>query len=94
MRAVQVSEDLAAHVVAGLDQPPPDTMADSFRRLADDGVLPQAVAERMIAAVSFRNVAIHAYQTIDWAIVLSISHTHLDDFRAFAEAVVTALPDP
>ena len=92
-RAVQVSVDLAAHLVADLEVPPPDSMADAFRVLADADVLPHEVAARMVAAVGFRNVAVHAYQTIDWAIVLAISHHHLDDFRAFAQAVVHSLPD-
>ena len=92
-RAVQVSVDLAAHLVAGLDVPAPSTMAGAFQALADAGVLSRDVADRMRSAVGFRNVAVHADQTIDWAIVLAISHHHPDDFRAFATAVVQAHPD-
>lgn len=86
-RAVQVSVDLAAHLAADLDVPAPETMADAFRALEDAGVLGADVAARMRAAVGFRNVAVHAYQSIDWAIVFAIAETHLDDFRAFARAV-------
>ena len=93
-RAVQVSVDLAAHLAASLDVPVPATMADAFRALADAGVLPPKVAARMVAAVGFRNVAVHAYQAVDWEIVHAISHRHLGDFRAFAAAVVRALPNP
>ena len=92
-RAVQVSVDLAAHLVAGLDVPAPSTMAGFFEALADAGVLSPEVADRMRSAVGFRNVAVHAYQSIDWAIVLAISHDQLDDFRAFASAVVQATSD-
>ena len=92
-RAVQVSVDLAAHLVAGLDVPAPSTMAGVFEALADAGVLSPEVADRMRSVVGFRNVAVHAYQNIDWAIVLAISHHQLDDFRAFASAVVQATSD-
>lgn len=93
-RAVQVSVDVAAHVVAGLDVPAPTTMGETFDALARTGVVSPELAERMRAAVGFRNVAVHAYQTIDWEIVMAICHRHLNDFRTFARAVADALPDP
>lgn len=92
-RAVQVSVDLAAHLVAGLDVPAPDTMAGVFTALGEAGVLSPALTARMRAAVGFRNVAVHAYQTIDWAVVYRICHEHLGDFRDFAEAVLGALEE-
>lgn len=39
-------------------------------------------------AVGFRNLAVHSYDSIDWALVLSIATEHLDDFKAFAKAFV------
>lgn len=89
-RAVQVSVDLAAHLVADLDVPAPDTMAGLFTALGETGVLSPELTDRMRAAVGFRNVAVHAYQSINWAVVYRISHDHLDDFRAFAQAVLDA----
>ena len=86
-RAVQVSVDLAAHLAAGLDVPAPATMAGAFEALGAAGVLAPDLADRMRSAVGFRNVAVHAYQTIDWDVVFAIATQHLDDFRAFAEAV-------
>jgi uncharacterized protein YutE (UPF0331/DUF86 family) len=38
-------------------------------------------------AVGFRNIAVHNYRTIDWQIVFSIIHEHLDDFRQYAKAI-------
>ena len=90
-RAVQVCVDVAAHLVADLEGPPPDTMAGLFSALEEAGRLPPGVADRMRAAVGFRNVAVHTYQAIDWAVVFRICHDHLDDFRAFARATVDSL---
>lgn len=87
-RAVQICVDLAAHLAAGLDVPAPETMAGTFEALDAAGVLAPDVAARMKAAVGFRNVAVHAYQSVNWAVVFAIAHDHLGDFRAFAQAVV------
>lgn len=92
-RAVQICVDLAAHLAADLDVPAPETMADTFTRLAEADLLSHDIAARMRAAVGFRNVAVHAYQSINWAIVYQICHVHLDDFRAFAQRVVKAVEE-
>ena len=93
-RAVQLCVDIAAHLVAETDQPSPDTMADAFDRLREMGILSSALADRLKGAVGFRNVAIHAYRSIDWAIVHSITHERLDDFQLFAQAVLDEIGGP
>lgn len=94
MRAVQVCVDLAAHLVADLDGRAPETMADLFTVLEQAEHLSPEVASRMRSAVGFRNVAVHVYQSIDWDVVFAIADDHLDDFRAFAAAVVELTTDP
>jgi len=46
-RAVQISVDLAAHLITDLPLPPPDTMGEAFDRLADAGMLDAALSLRM-----------------------------------------------
>jgi uncharacterized protein YutE (UPF0331/DUF86 family) len=87
-RAVQCCLDIAAHLLSDLPDAAPKTMADTFTALQQAGVISPAVAERMRKAVGFRNIAVHEYQALDLAIVLKIATAHLDDFRAFAQAVV------
>ncbi len=86
-RAVQLSVDLAAHVIADTDARPPSTMAENFTILRDQKIISPPLAERMTKSVGFRNIAVHSYQLIDWNIVFQICRHHLDDFRHFAEAV-------
>ncbi|MEK7763387.1 MAG: DUF86 domain-containing protein [Nitrospirota bacterium] len=86
-RAVQLCVDLATHVIVDISSKAPSTMADNFAILQEANIIPPAVADRMMKAVGFRNIAVHSYQTIDWNIVYQICTRHIDDFRQFAQAV-------
>ncbi len=90
-RAVQLCVDVAAHLVAETDRPSPDTMAEAFDHLRAMDVLEASLAKRLKGAVGFRNVAIHAYRSIDWEIVHTITHERLGDFRQFARSVLAFL---
>lgn len=93
-RAVQLSVDLAAHIIADTEARPPATMAENFAILKDLAIITPALAERMTKAVGFRNIAVHAYQHINWTIVYQICRHHLDDFRQFAKAVAHRVQQP
>ena len=91
-RAVQLCVDLGAHLIADLDVSPPDTMGQTFDVLAHADVIPEHLAQQLKKAVGFRNIAVHHYEEIDWAIVHSISQNHLNDFSEFAKIVAARLP--
>ena len=63
-RAVQTCVDIAAHLVAELSLPTPMNMAESFARLEQAEVIRATTSERMMKSVGFRNVIVHAYETI------------------------------
>ena len=90
-RAVQACVGIAAHIVSDSECAVPDTMAGTFDALERQGVLPRELAERMRHAVGFRNMSVHAYQTLDWAIVHSIATTRLGDFIEFGRVIETLL---
>lgn len=90
-RAVQISVDIGAHLIAGMEVPPPDTMGQTFDLLAQQGVLNNELAISLKKAVGFRNIAVHNYESINWAIVHSIVKYHLADFSEFAKAVAMRL---
>lgn len=89
-RAVQLSVDIGAHLIAARDNPAPDTMGQTFDVLSDMGVITQELALRMKKAVGFRNIAVHNYEAIDWQIAHTIATRHVNDFAEFAAAVVEA----
>jgi len=90
-RAVQLSVDIAAHLIAETDAVPPATMAENFEVLQKLQIIDPVLAERMAKAVGFRNIAVHSYQAINWTVVYQICRHHLDDFRQFAKAVAQRL---
>ncbi|WP_312963327.1 type VII toxin-antitoxin system HepT family RNase toxin [Stutzerimonas nitrititolerans] len=87
-RAVQICVDVAVHILSERKQPPPETMGKAFDLLAQEGLLETELAQRLKKSVGFRNLAVHNYQAIDWAIVHAIATRHLVDFEAFAKVVM------
>lgn len=84
-RAIQMCVDIASHWLAEhADATAPKTMGQTFEALADAGVLERELATRMRKSVGFRNVVVHNYDEVNWAIVFSICSHQLGDFRSFA----------
>ena len=90
-RAVQICVDIGMHRISELETPVPDTMSDTFKSLNRAGILDDAITERMVKAVGFRNTAVHAYQDMDWEIVYRIITEHLNDFRDFASQMMRSV---
>jgi len=86
-RAVQLCVDLAAQLISNSELPAPNTMGEAFQHLVRLKVIDDSLALRMRKAVGFRNIAVHNYEAIDWAIVHAICTTRLGDFVDFARAV-------
>lgn len=61
--------------------PPPGTMGEAFDRLVQAHRLEADLALRMAKVVGFRNIAVHACDSIDWNIVFAIATGHLRDFE-------------
>jgi uncharacterized protein YutE (UPF0331/DUF86 family) len=72
----------------------PKESKDSFRHLADAGLIDQELGSSMEAMVGFRNVAVHQYQELDIVKVRHIIEHRLDDLLAFSKAMLRADPSP
>ncbi len=88
---MQLCVDLGAHLIVDLDVSPPDTMGQTFDVLAHAAVITEPLAQQLKKAVGFRNIAVHHYEEIDWAIVHRIALDHLSDFSEFAKIVAARL---
>ncbi len=86
-RAIQLCVDIALHILSSSNQVMPQTMAEAFTGLVEEGLISADIAEKMRKAVGFRNIAIHEYEQINWAIVYAIATERLDNFKLFARQV-------
>lgn len=59
MLAVQTCLDVASHVIAGQGWPAATSLAGSFQRLADHGVVSRSTADALGKAAGLRNVVAH-----------------------------------
>ena len=50
--------DIGAHLIAGMEVPPPDTMGQTFDVLAQAGIINEGLAMQLKKAVGFRNIAV------------------------------------
>lgn len=72
----------------------PKESRDSFRHLAEAGLIERTLGSSMEAMVGFRNIAVHEYQELDIEKVRAIIEHRLDDLLAFSKAMLQADPTP
>lgn len=82
-QAVQVVIGLAVSACVHLGLASPPTYADAFRRLAEAGVIPEDLADRLVRAAGFRNLVVHAYGRLDLTRVHQAASNGPDDLRTF-----------
>lgn len=87
-RAVQISVDIAAHILSEQLHEQAPTMAETFLTLARYGVLDSQLASRLAKAVGFRNIAVHEYDALDMNILYSIITKEIGCFYEFADTVL------
>jgi len=87
-RAVQLSVDIATHILSTTNQAVPSTMAEAFVSLERLGIISPESADKMRRSVGYRNVAVHNYDDIDLSITFDIANNHLDDFKTFVKQIL------
>ncbi len=92
-RAVQLCVDIASIILANTNCRPPQTMSEGFRLLANEAIIPPELATQLTKAVGFRNLAVHAYDKIDWEIVYSLLADDLADLRSFGKTIASLHED-
>jgi uncharacterized protein YutE (UPF0331/DUF86 family) len=82
-RACEAAIDLAMHEIRLNQLGIPQESRDAFHILYKADLLEKGLAERMMAMVGFRNIAVHDYQELNLEIVKQIVEKHLEDFIQF-----------
>jgi len=86
--AIQVCIDVANYIVAYNGLRSADRLENVFVVLGEVGIISTDLASRMVGMVRFRNILVHDYLDIDSTMVHKNLTHHLDDFEAFARAIL------
>lgn len=87
-RAVQISVDIATHIIADSNEKIPSTMGECFKILHKLNIINKKLASKLNSAVGFRNISVHEYQKIDWNIVYKIISKNLKNFKIFTKNII------
>ena len=87
LRACETAIDLANSLIRERQLGAPASNRDSFRLLAEAGIITADLAARAQDMVGFRNVAVHRYRDLDIAVLASVLRSDLDDLLKFSEIV-------
>jgi len=88
--ALQETVSLSAHWLADSGMSVPGSYREIFLELADRQRIPLALAQRLAAAASFRNLVAHRYAALDPARIYAIASNELRDLLEFCEIVSRA----
>ncbi len=86
--AVEVLDDLGAHLVARTEAGAVSSYRDVPARLLAAGHIDDAQAATWRRIIGFRNVLVHDYLEVDRAIVLDVLQNRLDDLRDLHRALL------
>lgn len=87
MLAVQICVDIGSHLIADEGWPPAASLAETFERLRERGVLSAKTAAALRDAAGLRNIVAHAYDRIDFVALHAGAMSGLEDLNAFAREV-------
>jgi uncharacterized protein YutE (UPF0331/DUF86 family) len=87
MLAIQACLDIASHLISDEGWPVAVTLGESFRRLAEHGVLSPATAAALQRAVALRNIVAHGYSDVEPRLIHAAAKTGPIDLERFGEEV-------
>ncbi|OPZ29580.1 MAG: hypothetical protein BWZ02_00986 [Lentisphaerae bacterium ADurb.BinA184] len=85
--AIEACLDAANHIVSSECFRLPSDHADSFRVLAENGVVGEELLPALMAMARFRNRLVHVYWQVDDSLVREYLETRLGDFEAYVAQV-------
>ena len=86
--AVQNCIDIAAHIISEQGLGVPASYNEMFYTLEENGYFENELTEKMVKAVSFRNLIVHEYAKLDLDRVHHIINTDINDLTSFIQAIL------
>lgn len=85
--ANQAAIDLAEAVIAYKNFRKPTTMSEAFFILNEEKIISDELTEKLTKMVGFRNIIVHDYEEIDYAVVYEILQNGLKDIENFLKKI-------
>ncbi len=89
--AIEAAIDIANHLISKHGFRAPEDYADTFRVLAEAGVLEREFARELEKMARFRNRLVHLYWEVDSREIWSILQNRLRDFEKYLTQIGTYL---
>lgn len=88
---IEICIDISGHIISDRKFRIPDSYADGFRILHENGIVSDHLVESMVKMSKFRNIIVHQYEKVDPEIVIEILRKNIDDFQRFSDEIVEYL---
>lgn len=88
---IETCLDISGHIISDEKLRVPETYADAFRILVENGILSKPHLAAFEKMAKFRNIVVHHYERIDPEIVVAILRNNLQDFEVFKSSVIAYL---
>lgn len=85
--AAEAALDICNHLAARKGGRSPADYADCITILAEIGILDEALMQRLVRMVKFRNLLVHLYWKVDDAEIYRVIQENLGDFEQYLAAV-------
>ncbi len=92
-RACEQVIDLANHTIRVRKLGLPKESKESFRLLAQNGIIPDELADKLEKMIGFRNTLVHEYQKLDINLMIDVIENHLNDLLDFTSYIVKEFTD-
>ncbi|BBO88561.1 type VII toxin-antitoxin system HepT family RNase toxin [Desulfosarcina ovata] len=85
---IETCVDIAGHIISDQKYRIPESYADAFIALKENGILGTNICRTMEQIAKFRNVIVHHYDRVDAEIVVGILRKRLEDFDRYKDTIV------
>jgi len=96
---IEAAVDINTHIIVETGNQVPDYYYESFMKLADIGVFPLSLAEKLAPSTGLRNRLVHEYDKIDHSVILSAVKTaeelyplYISEINKYCQALANSQP--
>jgi len=90
-RAIEISIDMANHLVKDKKLGLPKESRESFTLLERAGIIPADLSKKLHGMIGFRNILVHEYQKLELSVMIDVIENRLGDLADFSTLVLRAL---